>query len=138
MNYLTDFEIGKCIELGRQWPNNSIESIIKCIKTEYNIKEKVELDEIIRIICNYFRGNKDDLLRKKGSQSGCKELVRIRQILVFIAFFDYEYSISEIGKALNRHHATIIYSRNKASFFYEKEKRFRYDVDNCRDLLKME
>lgn len=138
MNYFTEFEVGKCIELGRKRLDDSVESIINFIKIEYNIKKIMELDEIITIICNYFNRKKEDLLQKKGGQSGCKELVRIRQIISFISFFDYEYSINEIVKALNRHHSTIIYSINKALFFYEKEKRFEIDVDNCRNLLKME
>jgi len=138
---MTDFEISKCIELGRKWPNHSTEGIIRCIRAEYGMNKKSKnkvvinkLEMVTRIVCNYFQEDIKDLLTKKR----CGKLVKIRQICSLILYWDYEYSFQRIGNYLLRTHATILYSKNRASYFYDNEKQYKIDVTNCRDLIFLE
>lgn len=127
-----------------------IENIVnlkKCINIELNaIIEKIcpgyfEVDEtaakpidiIINTVCDYFNINKKRLLTPRGVKgSGVAELIRIRQIISLIAYSDYGYGYTEIGKSLIRTHATMLNAKNRAIMFCETELAFRADVDECR------
>ena len=94
------------------------------------------IDIIINTICDYFHINKKLLLvPREAKGAGAEELIRMRQIISFIAYNDYAYSASEIGESLLRTHATILNSKKRASIFYETELAFKIDIDNCRKLL---
>jgi len=151
MNYMTDIEITKCIELGRKYLDIEAKNIIECIRSEFGKEEFHERDRKIRnkyefksklelttkIACNYLNENIEELLTPKGNGSGRKELNRIRQIVSLIAYNDYKYTYYEIADYLIRNHATILIARRKAVQYYEKyEKQFKIDVDNCRKKIE--
>ena len=113
--------------------------ILKKRVWEIEIRIKINsLDLITTVICNYFNENKEDLLTKKGNQSGKGELVKIRQICSLIACNDYRYSSTKVGKYLLRSHSSILSSKRKAQYFYDIERQFKIDVNNCKDLIMME
>ena len=139
---MTDFEIKKCIELGRKWPDIDPGEIIKGIRLEYGIYETLEkpitkLELIAKIVCDYLNENINELLRPKGNESGRRQLSIIRQMISLIAY-NYGYTFEKIGKYLIRDHSTIVVSYKKAKGFYNIERKFREDVDTCRNLIEKE
>jgi len=142
MKIFTNFEIGKCIELGRKYPDIEPENIITCIRSEYGIDEEPKekktdrLELVVKVVCDYLYEDIEELLTTKGNGSGRRELNRIRQIISLIAYNDYKYSLHKIGKYLVRDHTTIIFAKKKAWNFYNQEKQFKTDVDNCRNLIE--
>ncbi len=139
---LTDFEIIKCIELSRKHLDIDPDNIIKCIRSEYGIYEepkikktdKIEL--VAKIVCNYLNEAIEDLLTPKGNGSGRRQLVRARQIISLITYDDNNYSYAKIGEYLIRDHVSIMIAKKKAQNFYNQEKRFKKDVDICRNLIQ--
>jgi len=137
---MTNFEIGKCIELGRKWPNLKPEDVIKRVWLYYNKdmpkKEKRSLELIAKITCDYMNEDVKELLTPKGNNSGRDELSRIRQIISLIAHIDHNYSYSKIGIFLIRKRSTIFIICKKAQNFYNQENQFKTDVDTCRNFIE--
>ena len=142
MDYMTNLEVGKCIELGRKYLDIDPDNIIKCICSEYGINEgpKIKktdrLELVAKVVCDYLNEDIKELLTPKGNRSGRQELNRIRQIFSLIAYNDYDYSYEKIGKYLLRDHVSIMIAEKKAENFYNQEPQFKTDVDSCRNLIE--
>lgn len=140
MNYMTDIEINKYVELGRKYPNINSLSMIKHIQDKNNMDKENQTQKtlklITKIICDYMNEKIEELLTVKGNGSGRSKLVRIRQIVSLITYDHYRYNEYQIGKYLQRDRTAIISSLKKARNYYDIEKQFKADVDNCRNLIE--
>jgi hypothetical protein len=89
------------------------------------------LDQIIYLCCNHFNVSLADL------RSGVRGdgLPRKRGVICFFARRCTTLSLNEIGRKLNRDHASIIHRCNKFIDHYETEKNFAAQVDQIANYL---
>ena len=60
-----------------------------------------------------------------------KQLDYVFARMIFVKFFtDMKYSLEKVGKQIGRHHATVLYMRNKYQDEYDYNPYFRMKADN--------
>ncbi|GIW66171.1 MAG: chromosomal replication initiator protein DnaA [Candidatus Parcubacteria bacterium] len=111
--------------------NNYDENKILNLINEYlkqNIK-KVSYKKILKIIADFYNIKEEDLLKKLRK----KEIVKPRQVLIYLLREVGKFSYSFIGEILNkRDHTTILYSYEKI----EKEIKENLDLYQEIEILK--
>ena len=95
--------------------------------------------EIIEKICNYFKMPKNKVMHR---MKGTSDVVYVRD-WCFWFLLKTKKSLNEIGKIMNRHHTTVIHSREKTRgyLFYENSseyKRYREDYEKLCMILNNE
>jgi chromosomal replication initiator protein len=79
------------------------ESVVKNI---VNQRRKITLDAIKKLICKYFDVSVDDLVSRSRKQN----LVRPRQMAIYLSRRYTDSPLQSIGKSFNRYHATALHS----------------------------
>ena len=74
-------------------------------------QEEITPEHIIRATCNHFSITKDELLGKSKRQ----DLVRARQVCIYLLCDMLSLPQISIGKEMNRDHSTVIYARDKVA-----------------------
>lgn len=110
--------------------NYNEERVLNLIK-EYlkqNIK-KISHKKIIKIVADFYNLKEDDLFKKIRK----KEVIKPRQVLIYLLREIGKFSYSSIGEILNkRDHTTILYSYEKI----EKELKEDFDLFQEIEILK--
>ena len=86
-----------------------------------------------KVICRELQMNFDEV---KNRKTRLKEFVYARQLY---AYFCKKYTndgLTNMGKFINKDHATMIYSIKQIKGFYEVEKVIKNDVDKINTILK--
>ena len=84
------------------------------------------MDEIIEIVCNYYRISLETLISKERK----REVAQARFICYFFIRRSFKTSLEAIGAKFERNHASVIHGIKKADFFYETDDKFRRDIEN--------
>ncbi len=89
-------------------------------------------NKILEIIAVHNRITVSDLRRK---DKGAKEeiLVEARQLACFFLREKLDLSLPQIGKIVNRNHATVLYSIRKVQDFLETDKEYSYRFDKLKN-----
>lgn len=93
--------------------------------------EPITPDDIITSVCSYYKVSREDLLGKNKRQ----EIVRARQICAYLMCDMLSLPLVNIGKLLNRDHATIIHARDKIAESIKLNDRVAQDVDDIRNSI---
>ncbi len=96
-------------------------------------EQKISIDQIQRIVAEYFHLKVSDLRAKRRSRS----IARPRQIAMFLVRSMTDHSLPEIGEYFGgRDHTTVLHAVNKLGKEVEQNEETRRLVDDLRDLLK--
>tara|TARA_R110001606_G_scaffold245371_1_gene393356 strand:- start:319 stop:777 length:459 start_codon:yes stop_codon:yes gene_type:complete len=85
------------------------------------------MEEVTHIVCESVNVNKEDL---RTSQRD-RHIVDARRIVINILTREESFSLSSVGKFLNKHHATTIYHRHIHESLYEKDVTYKAIYDLC-------
>jgi chromosomal replication initiator protein len=83
------------------------------------------LTKIKDLICTVYSVDEKTLVSKNVT----KTLNHIRSIAIYLAKHMTSHSYTEIGRAFNRQHTTILYTYNKMVMALQKDEKMRYTVD---------
>ena len=89
-------------------------------KIYFELRASTEaFDLCMQLACDYFHVKKEDIL----SRCRKREFVTPRQIITYIMRMRYNMSATEIGRKLNRDHATALHSTNLVEAYLENGDR---------------
>lgn len=91
--------------LGTPMDLDLAETVIQCIASR---KQQVSVQAIKKLICREFGISMEDLVSKSRKQN----LVRGRQVAIYLSRKYTDQSIQSIGRSFNRYHATAIHAIN--------------------------
>lgn len=92
----------------------------------------LSLDEVFHVIASYYRLTIADLTGRSRS----KEIVRPRQVAMYLAREELQATLPQIGEALGgRDHTTVMYGVNKISRAAEQDDGLRRDLMTIREKL---
>lgn len=107
-----------------------IENILK--RRAKNTNKKVNTDNIINIVSDYFKINVNDILSSKRN----KEVVFPRMIAIYLCRELTELSLPSIGKLFNKDHSSIFYSVSKiASQVSENENNINEILEEIKNKI---
>lgn len=103
------------------------------IKQQYYAKHGIKMNDpndIIKATCSVLDLRYEDIISKLRT----RDLVIARQIsMALIAFTNPDLSLKNIGKMFgNRHHSTVIYSKEQYSDLYGRDKFFTKIADRVK------
>lgn len=84
--------------------DDTLEYIKEIFEDTIKNRKEVKPEEIINVVCNYYKLNRKDLLGK----SRRKEIVVARHMAIIVIRSYLQLSTTEIGKIFNRDHSTIV------------------------------
>ncbi|MDR1674980.1 MAG: chromosomal replication initiator protein DnaA [Tannerella sp.] len=95
--------------------------------------ESLSIEKIQKVVCDYFHLEQELI----HSPSRKREIVMVRQIIMYLAKEYLHVSLSYIGKVVGgKNHATVLYSHNAVKNQKEIDKAFRFKMDTLEDSLK--
>ncbi|MBW1988329.1 MAG: chromosomal replication initiator protein DnaA [Deltaproteobacteria bacterium] len=97
------------------------------VKTISRRKKEITLGRIKRLVCAYYRISEQDIC----SKSRKKEIVRPRQIAMYLGRRYTDQSIQSIGRSFNRYHATALHAISTV----ERQLKEQGDVRNQVEFL---
>lgn len=83
-------------------------------------------DKLINIVGEAFHLTKDQITGKNR----CRNIVEARRIIINVLTREENFTLSEVGRYLNRDHATSIHHRTKHNELYSTDKKYKniYDL----------
>jgi chromosomal replication initiator protein len=119
------------VVLNREIDIQLAEKILKfSVKTE---KEPITIDHILKVVCNYFDVEMDDIL----SASRKQPFVQARQVAMYLASKYTNLSSGRIGILIgNRNHATVLHSCKTVEDSIHVDKSFKAKMEEITKLLK--
>lgn len=110
----------------------NISTVQNLIKNSVRPKKHVSVAEIVRIISNFYN-LEPSLIYEKTRR---KEIVRSRQIIMYILREDYSISFPHIGKELGgRDHTTVIHSCDKIKRNLGEDSQLHNEIEQLRSML---
>lgn len=110
----------------------SLQEVKNLIKNNIKPKKNVAIRDIVKIIANFY--NLDDQMIYEKTRR--KEIVRSRQIVMFILREDYNISYPLIGRELGgKDHTTVIHSCLKIKDELHKDSVLSQELDQIRSIL---
>ncbi len=102
-----------------------IEIVKEILKDYLEAAKENEPERIIEVIAEFFNLTKEDILNEKRT----KEVVKVRQIVMYFLRHHLNLSLKEIGKILGgRDHSTIIHGIEKIENLLEKDQDLREKI----------
>ena len=103
------------------------------LKDLLNLSEnKVTIDSIQTIVCQYFKISKNEMLSARRS----RYLVRPRQTAIYLAKLLTSKSLPEIGRFFsNRDHTTVIHSVKTIERLRQEDKELNSNIDNLKNKI---
>jgi chromosomal replication initiator protein len=112
--------------------NLSLREVKSLIKNNIKPKKNVSIKDIVRIIADFYNIDESSIYEKTRR----KEIVRSRQVVMFILREDYNISYPMIGKELGgRDHTTVIHSHTKVRKEIETDSGLAHDIEQLRAIL---
>jgi chromosomal replication initiator protein len=97
------------------------------------ITERLNIDHIKRIVCDYYHITIDDLAKNSKKQEYCLP----RQIAHYLTKKYTNEHLATIGNAIgNKDHATVIHSCRTICNIIETDKRFRTQIEEIERRIK--
>ena len=113
----------------------SLKLASEVISSDVNNKESLEdvitTSKIIDEVCAYYGVQKTDLLSKKRN----KELVKPRQVCMYLMTDLMPIPLDTIGQAMDRDHATVIYGKNKIDELMKVDNKTNVEVNDIKNLI---
>lgn len=94
-------------------------------------QETVTADDVMNAVCAYYKITKNDILGKNKKQ----EIARARQICTYLMCDMLSLPLVNVGKIVERDHATVIHSRNKITQLMKVNDRISKDVDDIKNSI---
>jgi len=102
------------------------------IKNSERPKKMVSSDDVISIVSDFYNIEKDSIFQKTRK----KEIVRPRQIIMYLLRQDFNISYPAIGQKLGgRDHTTVIHSCEKIKNDLKNDSSFTQQIDQIRSML---
>ncbi len=103
------------------------------LKDLLNLSEnKVTIDSIQTIVCQFFKISKNEMLSARRS----RYLVRPRQTAIYLAKLLTSKSLPEIGRSFsNRDHTTVIHSVKTIEKLRQEDKELNSNIDNLKNKI---
>ncbi len=103
------------------------------LKDLLNLSEnKVTIDSIQTIVCQFFKISKNEMLSARRS----RYLVRPRQVAIYLAKLLTSKSLPEIGRSFsNRDHTTVIHSVKTIDRLRQEDKDLNLNIDNLKNKI---
>ncbi len=106
-----------------------IKTLFKNTKKE---RRSVSLDDVVDVVCNFYNLEKDCIFQKTRR----KEVVKPRQVIMFILREDFGISYPTIGQKIGgRDHTTVIHSCEKIKRDVETDPTLLHELDQIRSLF---
>ena len=105
----------------------------KGLKDLLNLSEnKVTIDLIQTVVCQYFKISKNEMLSARRS----RYLVRPRQTAIYLAKLLTSKSLPEIGRSFsNRDHTTVIHSVKTIERLRHQDEELNSNIDNLKNKI---
>lgn len=110
--------------------HNKLSTIVKGVLRP---KDGVSSEEVIKRVCGYYKVSEESVL----SAVRRKEVVRARQIIMFILRDLTNIPYSSIGIKLKRDHTTVIHSCEKIRDKIRSDSNLRSEVENLKQILNL-
>lgn len=104
------------------------ESVVKHITSQ---RRKITIDLIKQLVCKYYHVSGEDLISRSRKQN----LVRPRQMAIFLSRRYTDSPLQTIGKTFNRYHATALYSIQCIERGIKQDASIRQQVEFFRQKL---
>ena len=103
------------------------------LKDLLNVSEnKVTIDSIQTIVCQFFKISKNEMLSARRS----RYLVRPRQTAIYLSKILTSKSLPEIGRSFsNRDHTTVIHSVKTIERLKQEDKELNTNIDNLKNKI---
>jgi chromosomal replication initiator protein len=105
------------------------ESVVKHLVSQ---RQKITVEVIKKLICTHYNVSPDDL----ASRSRKQNLVRPRQMAIYLARRFTDSPLQAIGKSFNRYHATALYSIQCVEKGIKSDNSLQQQVDFFRKKLE--
>lgn len=105
------------------------ESVVKHIASQ---RQKITLDVIKKLVCKYYHVSVEDLISRSRKQN----LVRPRQMAIYLARRFTDSPLQAIGKNFNRYHATALHSIHSIEKGIKADHSLRQQVEFFRQKLE--
>ena len=122
------------IEMKHKGLKPSVDNIGTILKEFMRPKGSVSHDEVIKKVCNFYKLTEESIL----SSVRQKNVVKARQIIMYILRDRANSPYSLIGKKLRRDHTTVMHSCDKVKTEYDKDAVLRYEVDSIVQILNLD
>lgn len=110
----------------------SINEIKNLIKNNIKPKKRFALDEIIKVIAGFYNINPEQIYEKTRK----KEIVYVRQIVMYILREFYNASYPAIGKEIGgRDHTTVIHSYERVQENLKNDPNLQQEIDQIKAVL---
>ncbi len=111
----------------------SINEVRQLIKNNIKTKKNVAIKDVVKIIADYYSIDENDIYDKTRR----KEIVRARQVVMYILREDFNVSYPLIGQKLGgKDHTTVIHSHLKIKKDLQTDPLLVQEVDNIRIMFK--
>ena len=98
------------------------------------MRRTTNISDVLQATATYHQLSLDDLLSKRRT----KEVVRARQIAMYLAREETDASLPEIGAAIGgRNHSTVLYGYQKIAKSVEADAALRREVSEIRRQLTL-
>lgn len=124
-------EVDYILEKAKLENKNPI-NISKTTNRKNLIFENSEIIGLIKLVCNHYGQDYNKLMSKDKH----RELVYIRQILIYLLYKNTPYSTTDIGELFKRDHATVIYSSKIVKSYIDLYEKTHTDFDDYIKRLK--
>ena len=94
-------------------------------------EDVITTTRIIDEVCAFYDVQKADLLSKKRN----KELVKPRQVCMYLMTDLMPIPLDTIGQAMDRDHATVIYAKNKIDELMKVDNKISVEVNDINNLI---
>jgi chromosomal replication initiator protein len=111
----------------------SINEVRQLIKNNIKTKKNVAIKDVVKIIADYYSIDENDIYDKTRR----KEIVRARQVVMYILREDFNVSYPLIGQKLGgKDHTTVIHSHLKVKKDLQTDPLLVQEVDSIRIMFK--
>ncbi|MCB9808882.1 chromosomal replication initiator protein DnaA [Candidatus Nomurabacteria bacterium] len=119
--------------LSSQYENLGLEKAKEIIKNSVRSKKQISAEDIVHVVSRFY--NIDHSLIYDKTRR--KEVVRARQIVMYLLREDYSISFPHIGRELGgRDHTTVIHSCNKVADELKESPALGQEIEEIRSMLQ--
>jgi chromosomal replication initiator protein len=110
----------------------SLQEIKTLIKANVRPRKNISINDVVKVIANYYNLDEENLYEKTRR----KEIVKTRQVAMYLLREDYNISYPLIGKKLGgKDHTTVIHSYTKIKQEAENDSLLTQEIDQIRAML---
>ena len=111
----------------------TIENLISIVRNVTRPKGNVSPDNIVRKVCGYYKVEESAIM----STTRRREVVKARQVIMFILRDYVNVSYSSIGVRLKRDHTTVMHSCERIRDSIDNDAVLRSDINSLREMLNI-